>query len=250
MIPIINNQFQNSENIFSSTASNESDLIKLEYKMKRTLLFILLLSTLLLISCNGVYHSSVVGNGDTIKKEISAAEFSTVDASHAFDIRIVVGNKTSVSVETDENIIEYVKVYVKNNTLYLGIENNININGTIKATISTPELDKVDLSGACKINVDGINTDKFAIDMSGACKGNFSGMTDKLDIDLSGATKINSIDLIAEDVKIDVSGASKCEIYSSVSLFANASGASKIITYGNPPNVETDISGASAINFK
>jgi Putative auto-transporter adhesin, head GIN domain len=218
--------------------------------MKRTLLFILLLSTLSLISCNGVYHSAVVGNGDTIKKEISASEFSTVDASHAFDIKIVVGNKTSVSVETDENILEYVEVYVKNNNLYLGIENNVNINGTIKATISTPELDKVDLSGACKINVDGINTDKFVIDMSGACKGTFSGMTDKLDIDLSGATKINTIDLKAQDVRVDVSGASKCSIYSSSSIFADASGASKISVYGAPSKVETNISGASAINFK
>lgn len=218
--------------------------------MKKTLLFILLLSTLSLLSCNGVYHSSVVGNGDTIKKKISATEFSTVDASHAFDITISVGNETSVSVEADENILKYVEAYVKNKTLYLGIENNINIHGNIRAIISTPELNKVDLSGACKINVDGINTDKFVVDMSGACKGTFSGKTDKLYIDLSGATKINTADLIAKDVKIDVSGASKCYTYSSNSIFADASGASKIIIYGDPLKVKTDISGASSINFK
>ena len=118
------------------------------------------------------------------------------------------------------------------------------------AVISTPYLNGVDLSGACKINVDGIETNTFSIDMSGACNGTFAGTTEKLDIDLSGATKLNSADLKATDVTVDVSGASKCSVYSSESLSVDASGASNIVIYGDPPKVETDISGASSITSK
>lgn len=215
--------------------------------MKKTLLAILLFSTLSLLGCSCTYHSQVVGNGDTIEKTFSVSEFSVVDASHAFDIKVSVGKETSVRIETDENIMEYVKISVDNNTLYLSTKSNKNIRGSIKAFITTPSLNGANLSGACKIEVEGIETSKFSIDMSGACKGTFSGNTEKLDVNLSGATKINTVDLKATDVIVDVSGASKCDIYSSSSINADASGASKIVIYGDPPNVKTDVSGASKI---
>ncbi len=215
--------------------------------MKKTILFISLLFALSLFGCNGAFQSSVEGDGNSIEKNFSVAEFSVVDVSHAFTVEITVGDETSVKIETDENLMKYVEVYVKNNTLYIGVENNVNIDGRMKAIISTPKLNGVDLSGACKIDVEGIESNKFSIDMSGACKGTFSGNTKKLDIDLSGATKLNTADLKAVDVTVDVSGASKCSVYSSSSLFADASGASKIVIYGDPPKVETDVSGASSI---
>ncbi|MCK5456216.1 MAG: DUF2807 domain-containing protein [Melioribacteraceae bacterium] len=216
--------------------------------MKKAILFISLLLTVSLLGCNGAFHSTVEGDGNLIEKEFSVDEFSKVDASHAFVVEVTVGDETSVKIETDENLMKYVEVYVKNNTLYLNVENNVNIQGKMKAIISTPSLNRVDLSGACKIEVVGIESNKFSIDMSGACKGTFSGSTKKLDIDLSGATKLNTADLKAVDVTVDVSGASKCSVYSSESLSADASGASKIVIYGDPPKVKTDLSGASSIS--
>jgi len=219
----------------------------LEDKMKKTLLLITLLLTIPLIGCNGAFHSSIEGNGNSIEKNFSVDEFSVVDASHAFEVEISVGGETSVKIEIDENLMKYVEVYVKDNTLYLGVENNVNINGKMKATISTPNLNGVDVSGACKIDVAGIKSDKFSIDMSGACKGTFAGNTKILSIDLSGATKLNTSELKATNVTVDVSGASKCSVYSSESLSADASGASTIVIYGDPAKVETDLSGASSI---
>lgn len=218
--------------------------------MKKTLLFISLLLTLSLVGCNGAFYSSGEGNGNLIDKKFSVDEFSKIDASHAFKIQISVEDETSVKIRTDENLMKYVEVYVENHTLYLGIKGIHNINGSMKATISTPTLNGIDLSGACKIEVEGIETSSFSIDMSGACKGTFSGITEELDIDLSGATKINTVELKAKDVTVDVSGASKCSVYSSGSLFVDASGASKIVIYGDPSKIETDVSGASSITSK
>ena len=218
--------------------------------MNKVLLFISLLLTLILIGCSGAFYSSVKGNGNSIEKVFSVSEFSEVDVSHAFTVKISVGDETSVKIETDENLMKYVEVYVTNNTLYLDVKNNMNVNGDMRAIISTPNLTGVDLSGASKIEVDGIESNTFSIAMSGACKGTFSGTSEKVDIDLSGATKVNSIELKAKDVTIDVSGASKCSVYSSESLFVDASGASKIVIYGDPSNIETDLSGASSITSK
>jgi len=146
--------------------------------------------------------------------------------------------------------MKYVEVTVKNNTLFLELENNTNLNGDMKAVISVESLKSIDLSGACKINVENIKTDDFTVDVSGACKGTLSGNVENLTLDLSGATKLNTVELKAKNLNIDMSGASKLEVHCENSFTADGSGASKIIVYGDPKTTKTDFSGASSVKFK
>ena len=218
--------------------------------MKKRIIFLLLTFSVFTIGCNGAYHSSVEGDGNEQTKSYSVSEFTTIDASSAFEIDVVVGQSQSVEIKTDENLLEYVKVFVKNKTLFLELENNVNVNGNMKAIISAESIHGVDLSGACKINIENIESTNFTVDVSGACKGTFSGTVENLNLDLSGATKLNTVELKAKNLNIDMSGASKLEVYCENSLKVDASGASKIIVYGDPKETETDFSGASSVKFK
>ena len=218
--------------------------------MKKSIILLLLTFSIATIGCNGAFNPSVEGNGDEKTKSYTVDDFAAIDASSAFEIDVIVGQSQSVEIKMDENILEYVKVFVKNNTLFLELENNVNINGNMKAIISVESLHGVDLSGACKINVENIKTDNFTVDVSGACKGNFSGVVENLNLDLSGATKLNTVELKAKNLNIDMSGASKLEVYCENSLKVDASGASKIIVYGDPKETKTDFSGASSVKFK
>jgi CxxC motif-containing protein len=218
--------------------------------MKKLLSLLLILISFSVIGSSCTTYSKIEGNGNSRNKNYDFEKFDAIDASSAFVIDVEVGEEQSVSIKTDDNLLKYVNVFVENNTLYLEIKNNVCISGKIYADISLEKLNNIDLSGACKINVVGVNSNRFSIDMSGACKGTLSGKTEELTIDLSGATKIDCSELIAKNVDLDVSGASKCKIYSSNSLFVDASGASKITVLGNPPILKSDISGASSIKSK
>ena len=217
--------------------------------MKRSIVFFLLVFSLIAIACNGSFYSTVEGNGNITTKSFDVSEFTSIDASSAFEIDVAVGESQSVEIKTDENLIKYVKVFVKNNTLYLETKNNVNIDGNLKAIISVNSLNGVDLSGACKINVENIKSENFRVDVSGACKGSLSGKVENLNLDLSGATKFNTVDLKAKNLNIDISGASKLDVFCENALTVDASGASKIIVYGDPQKTKTDISGASSIEF-
>ena len=217
--------------------------------MKKSIIFFLLTFSIITIGCNSSFHT-VEGNGDTTTKLYDVSEFSNIDASHAFEIDVVVGESQSVKIKTDENLMKYVEVTVKNNTLFLELENNTNLNGDMKAVISVESLKSIDLSGACKINVDDIDSDDFTVDVSGACKGIFSGNVKNLNLDLSGASKLNTVELKAENLNIDLSGASKLDVHCENSLIIDASGASKVTVYGDPKTTKTDFSGASSVKFK
>ena len=218
--------------------------------MKKIIVLLVAIFSVTIIGCSCSFHSTVEGNGNLTTKSYDVSEFTKIDASHSFEIEVVVGKSQSVKIETDENLLKYVKVLVENNTLYLDLTNNVNLDGDVKAVIFVKSLNNVDLSGACKINVEDINTENFNMDISGACKGTLSGTVENLNLDLSGATKLNTVKLIAKNLIVDMSGASKLEVYCENSLSVDGSGASKITVYGNPKKIKTDFSGVSSVNFK
>ncbi len=102
--------------------------------MKKLALLLMLTFTVVTIGCSCSYNA-IKGNGNEVTKEINVSDFSKIDASHAFDIEVVVGRNRDVKIETDENLMKYIEVFVENNTLYLQVESNINFKGDVKAYI-------------------------------------------------------------------------------------------------------------------
>lgn len=197
-----------------------------------------------------MYNGRDVQEGDRVTKTYEISDFTKLDVSNAFEITVKVGGKASLKITGDENILPYIRVKNKENELEIGFENNRHNIGNILVEITVENLESVDLSGACKIKVEGISTDSFELDMSGSSSGELSGKVKKFEIDLSGATKLDASQLISEAVEIEASGASNAEIYAVSSVDAETSGASNITIYGDPEKVKTDISGASDIKSK
>jgi len=218
--------------------------------MKKIIILLVVIFSVTIIGSSCSFHSTVEGDGNLTTKSYDVSEFTKIDASHSFEIDVVVGKSQSVKIETDENFLKYIEVLVVNGTLYLDLKDNVNLDGDVKAIIFVEALNSIDLSGACKINIENIRGTNFSVDVSGACKGTLSGTVENLNLDLSGATKINTVELIAQNLIADMSGASKLEVYCENSLSVDGSGASKITVYGNPKTIKTNFSGVSSVIFK
>ena len=216
--------------------------------MKKIFVVLFLLQFAVIYGCV-MQNGKEIQEGDRVTKSYEVSNFNKLDVSHAFDVEIKIGKEASMKITAGENIHPYIKVENKENSLILGLKENINV-GHIKVELTVEKLNSIDASGACKIFVEGISSESFELDMSGACTGELSGEVKKLEVDLSGATNLDARGLIAEIVEIDISGASNAKVYASKKLEAEASGASNISFYGNPEKVETDVSGASNIKSK
>jgi len=218
--------------------------------MKRVIvLFLLLIQFAVIYGCVR-YNGRDIQEGDKVTKSYEISDFSKLDVSHAFDVEIKIGQEASLKITANENLHPYIEVKNKEQSLIIGLKENLNNVGHVRVELTVNDLKSVDASGACKISAEGISTDSFELDMSGACSGDLSGEVKKLEVDLSGATTLDARNLIAEKVEIDISGASNAKVYAGLSLEAETSGASNITFYGNPEKVETDVSGASNIKSK
>ncbi|MCL1934355.1 MAG: DUF2807 domain-containing protein [Candidatus Azobacteroides sp.] len=185
----------------------------------------------------------------------SVSGFTGIDASSAFDITVTKGGTESLSIEADDEIMPYVRSEVKNGVLNLYLDNRDNFNRNmknikiLKASIVMKNLDKVALSGACKLTADDLFTpDKFKSDCSGASKMSINVNTGQLSIEASGASKIQIKANVSGNTELEVSGASKIQgELKATHVKFDSSGTSSIELTGSAENIDIDTSGTASV---
>ena len=188
------------------------------------------------------------GNIQTEKREVS--EFNAVEVGGAFVVEITVQKDYSLEVEADDNLLPLIKTEFDGETLRIESENKISSSSPIKIRISAPDIENLNISGASKVSIVNLNNESLNVDSSGASKISCEGQTKNLTVEMSGASNFEGENLKAEKVSVDASGASKATVSVKNDLKADLSGASKVVYYGNPANIEKKTSGASCITGK
>jgi hypothetical protein len=226
-----------------------------------TLLFTIVI---LLASCSVLGER---GNGNVVKQERKVAAFDAIDVSGAFDIYLSLGTTQSVIVETDDNLQPLIKTEVVGNTLKIDNKKPIHDSKCMKVYVTVTDLKKIELSGAVdmetqnkltlnelEIEISGatdasldLAVQKLEISSSGGSKMKLSGMANKFDVDVSGAVELRAYDLLAEIVSLSISGAGEAEINVTKELNADISGAATVRYKGDPPKVDSSVSGAGSI---
>ena len=239
--------------------------------MKKIALFSL---TILVFAsgCREMAGRRVRGSGHVITEDRTASGFNNVDISGALDVYVKQDSVSSVKVEADDNILEYIQVHSDGSTLEIYTENNIRLKPTnkIKIYISNPQYKEIHVSGASNVRCENeitsvdvidvslsgastgkleLNAPKISVDLTGASNASVRGKTKDFEGSASGASEIRGFDLLSENANVDASGASHIEIFASVKIDGQASGASSVNYKGNAQS-NVDKSGASSVNKK
>lgn len=221
--------------------------------------------------CREIAGERVRGSGHVITENRSASEFHSIDVSGAIDVYIRQDSATSVKVEADDNILEYIEVHTEGSRLEIYTEHNIRLRPThkIKVYISNPQYREIQVSGASSVrceneitsdvldvNLSGasegrleLNAPKISVNVTGASHANIKGKTKDFEGSASGASEIRGFDLLSENAEVDASGASHIEIFASVRIDGQSSGASSVNYKGNAQS-SVEKSGASSVNKK
>jgi hypothetical protein len=185
-----------------------------------------------------------------------AKNFHAISISNAFDVHLTQGDEEAVAVSASETKYrDLISVEVKNGILSIGLKKNgwnmLRGNKKLKAYISFKKIDRLDVSGASDIYIQGkIKADELKIDISGA--SNLKGVIEaqKMTVDISGASDV-SITGTAPQLTVDASGASRFKGTEFVTDFCNAraTGASDIKLTVNK-ELSAHASGASDVRYK
>ncbi|KAA0990966.1 head GIN domain-containing protein [Dyadobacter aurulentus] len=202
-------------------------------------------------------------------KKFAVSNFNRLAMGSAFKVEVKQGSGFNVTATGRSEDLNDMEAHVSGGELKLGYKGNgWNKNRkTVNVSITMPNLQGVDFSGACAANVAGfsgvktmeievsgaskVNMDlkatKVTMELSGASSLVLNGSCDVLDGEVSGASSFKGRDFQTKEVNIDASGASSAAVYASNAVHAEASGASSVRYSGGAKDIHSSTSGASSV---
>jgi hypothetical protein len=238
--------------------------------MARSLLFAFLIVSSVSSCVLNFGGKRVKGNGNITVDERSVSSFVEVDVEGAVDVYVEQGSPKPVRVEVDENVQSYIEVETRGDKLVVKSKSGYNLKPSKKTKIyiTSPNYRKLDVSGACNIysvnrlvlqnplslKVSGAGDIKVDVSapavsakVSGSGNVDMKGETRNFDLKISGAGDARCYELLSETTKVDISGAGSAQVFASVLLDAEVSGAGSINYKGNAANVNQHVSGAGSV---
>lgn len=235
--------------------------------MKKSILF------LAFLACSFIANAQKIkGNGNMTTITRSTSDYDGIKCAGSFDYILVAGTEGNITLEGEENLLEYIVTEVKGGNLIVKTENNVNLRTskgkTIKITIPFKDISNVSLAGSGDLwNEDKITSTNLDVALAGsgdvvlnveassivgklAGSGDLTlkGNTNELEAKVSGSGDFHGFNLQSNHTNVAVAGSGDAEVVSNISLKARVAGSGDIEYRGNPKTEDTKVAGSGSIS--
>ena len=171
----------------------------------------------------------VTGNGNLKKETRSVGNFKAVASAGSMNVQLAYGKPGSVTVEADENLLEYIETKVENNTLKIGTRNYVSIRSSQKITVyvTVDQLEGVSVAGSGKVIL--------------------KGKADQVNVNISGSGNVECSELVAQRVKINVTGSGNTRVHADQTLEVNVLGSGNVSYKGNARDIVKHSAGSGKV---
>lgn len=234
-------------------------------------LIIVLSACMVILALSSCDANIVRGSGDLITESVEVSNFDRVALEGMGEVIITQGEGESLTIETDDNVMEHVKAEVSGGTLNIGFDEGLNLISPTRLifTVGLNDLSSLSISGSGDIESDRINTDSLELSIDGSgdvqladlaankLKASISGTGDMdlageattQDVTIDGSGKYRAGDLLGESVTVKISGTGNATVWATESLDSTINGSGSVDYYGRP-SVSTSGSGSGDINSR
>lgn len=189
-------------------------------------------------------------SGERTTRNYDFSGFDRIDVEGQWSVTIERGEVSSVVVDTPAEVVESVEVAVDGDRLSVSYEGGwcagcFRDGTALKATITMPEIESLDLSGATTVSFSGFEGRSLSVDVSGAVElRGASSRFDTLTLDISGAGRVDLADVPVTDAEVDVSGAGNVTLrMAGGRLTGDMSGAGNLEYFGSVSEERVQKSG-------
>lgn len=244
--------------------------------MKKNILMIwaaLLLTLITTLACQvsfrGFDRERITGSREVVVVDRPVGSFSRIDLGAIGHMQVEFGEDTTLRIEAEDNVMQYIKSEVLGDTLRIYFEKGINLIPTksIRYFVTLPQLEEVAISGAGDINIPEAENYVFFIQISGAGNvtleslsaedlevemsglGNVTirgGQVGTQQVGISGSGNFDAHEMQSEEAVINLSGLGSASVWATSSLEVEISGAGSV-QYVGDPIVQSDISGLGTL---
>lgn len=231
-------------------------------------IFLIVVVLLTLTACSAELRV-IQGSGNLITEIRQVSNFDSIELSGSGQVIVTQNGREALSIETDDNVMEYVEAKVENGTLKLGLVTGIPTGTNVQSHtrlvfyVDIDQLNSLATSGSGKIEADRVSTGALSLsvsgsgaiqiadlsasdvtaDLSGSGKIDLAGEADLQDIAISGSGSYSAGDICSQSVEVRISGSGNATVCATGTLDADVSGSGSVDYYGSP---EVNMSGSGS----
>lgn len=239
---------------------------------RKSLLFVLPLIALVLMSCrvaNIRIDSERIHGSGTLKTETrEVSNIERISLEDIGDLTIVQGDKEGLTVEADDNLLQYIETNMRGRELELKLKDGYQVSSdsTIRYKLTVKNLNRVSVAGAGNVTAEKLKVGDLALNVAGAGNvdiadlqagdlraemsgsGNFNlkGKVDSQDLTINGAGNYTAGDLESKTAKVTINGAGNVTLWAVDDLNIRISGFGDVKYYGSP-DVTQSITGGGGV---
>lgn len=210
----------------------------------------------------------VRGSGAIVRQQRDVKNFTGLANGMAAKVEIHLGDKESVTVETDDNLLPLIETVVEDGLLKIRpARRNLNLQTkTLKIIVQAKSLDRlslggsgsidsdalraktmhVDLGGSGTIKLKGIEADTLSLNLGGS--GDMSiagGNASNLSISIGGSGDIKMAPVRSDSVSVTIAGSGTATVWARSTLKLTVAGSGDVNYYGDPQLSKTVVGSGS-----
>ena len=205
-----------------------------------------LLVALLSVSCIGIYRA----DGSVESRSVMLTGGATaISVTHGIDVVVdATLAESEARIVTHSDVIDFVKVYVEDKTLYVELDAPRAIS-TNMLEVQVPKFgySSLSISAGADFLDRAYCGAELVIAASAGADVEISGEVESLTVAASAGADLSLDELRAKSATISASAGADVEVYVTESLVANASAGADISYKGNPANVEVSKSAGGEV---
>jgi carbon monoxide dehydrogenase subunit G len=224
-----------------------------------------LLLILLLAGC-----TIVTGSGNIVSEPREVSNFTAVVLSGSGNLTVTQGDNETLTVEADDNLMEWIETEVRSGTLHLGFRSGVNIintSGAVEYRLTVRDLSALTVSGSGNARAQNLVGEAVTITVSGSGEVEIEKLTastvnvvisgsgdvdvnggaaEQQAITVSGSGQYRAADLPSESANVQISGSGDATLWIVEMLDIVVSGSGNVEYYG-APQVNQRVSGSGNV---
>jgi len=180
-------------------------------------------------ACNAV---GTRGEGAVTSETRNTDAFSRIESGGGVHVSVAIGPASALKVQAQGNILPLIITEVVDGTLRIRSSKVFTTSERVDVTLTTPQLDRILLSGGSHGDVNGLATDMFDVELSGGSVLTANGTATTMSLGISGGSVGQLEGLTATTISVSLSGGSRVDVRATQLVNGSASGGSRVSVAG------------------
>ncbi|HEV2866419.1 MAG TPA: head GIN domain-containing protein [Allosphingosinicella sp.] len=189
----------------------------------------------------------VEGSGRAARAARAAAPFTAIEVEGPTTLEVIVGQRESIEVEADDNLLDRITTEVDGTILRIGTSGAFRTRMTPVVRVTVRGLERVKLRGSGDAWIRGIDGDRLDLVLQGSGDLHAEGRAGAVTADLYGSGNMELERLSAPAFDVSLYGTGNVRVHATGTLSAAVYGTGRIAFSGDPQILRRAVYGPGSI---